>query len=76
MNVNLKAERLNRGLGITDAANRIGIHVSILQRAEEGINTPHPKNAFKIASFYGFKVTDIWPLPDEDESPEPQAVGS
>lgn len=76
MSVDIRAERINRGLGIAEAAKRMGVHVSILGRAESGENKPHPRNAFKIATFYGYRVTDVWPLPDEDETAEPQVVGS
>lgn len=76
MNVDLRSERINRGLGMTEAAKRMDVHVSILARAEAGISQPHPKNALKIARFFGYQVTDVWPLPDEDEEPQRQAVGS
>ena len=62
--IDLRELRHNRGLGLEDAAEQIGVHRSILARAESGENRPHPKNAFKIASFYGHKVTDLWPLED------------
>jgi transcriptional regulator with XRE-family HTH domain len=62
MTVNLKAERLNKGLSLADAADEIGVPKHVLLGAETGQNTPRPANAFKIAGFYGFKVTDVWPL--------------
>lgn len=74
MNIDLRAERVNRGIGVADAAKQMGVHVSILQRAESGENKPHPRNAFKIADFYGYRVTDVWPLPEETPEPEEAAA--
>jgi DNA-binding XRE family transcriptional regulator len=62
MNVDLRAERINRGLNINDAADRIGISRATLRRVEGGDQQPHAATAFKVASFYGYKVTDVWPL--------------
>lgn len=63
--VNLTAERLNRGLSLRQAAEQMGITGQTLSRAEQGEFQPHPNNALKIADFYGYKVTDIWPLAKE-----------
>ncbi len=60
--IDLAAERLNRGLSLTAAAKEIDVPLNVLSRAEAGDGRPHPANAFKIADFYGYKVTDIWPL--------------
>jgi transcriptional regulator with XRE-family HTH domain len=57
----LKAARLNKGLTVREAARRIGVTADILLRAEHG-SAPRPKAARKIADFYGYKVTDIWPV--------------
>lgn len=62
MSVDLKAERLNRGLNLSEAAVEIRVPLNVLQRAESGGSTPQPRNAKAIADFYGYKVTDIWPL--------------
>jgi DNA-binding XRE family transcriptional regulator len=59
--IDLRAERHNRGLSAADAAEQIGINKQVLLDAETG-RRPQPKNAFAIASFYGFKVTEIWPV--------------
>lgn len=64
MNINLKAERVNRGLGLQEAADAIGVPRNTLIQAELGKRVPQPPNAFKIASFFGYKVTDIWPVED------------
>ncbi len=60
--INLRAERLNRGLSLAVAAAAIGVDKSTLSRAERGVVEPIPAKAFKIASFYGYRVTDVWPL--------------
>lgn len=62
MSVNLKAERLNRGLSLPAASEAMDIPMNVIHRAESGDGRPHPANAKVIADFYGYKVTDIWPL--------------
>ena len=62
MTINLRAERLNKGLSLDQAADEIGVAKHVLLGAETGANTPRPANAFKIAGFYGYKVTDVWPV--------------
>jgi DNA-binding XRE family transcriptional regulator len=62
---NLRAWRINRGLGPDEAAKAIGVSRDTLVRAESGAAVPHPRNAFKIAQFYGVQVTDLWPVTDE-----------
>jgi transcriptional regulator with XRE-family HTH domain len=63
--INLTAERLNRGLSLTAAAEAMDVPLNVLSRAESEEGKPHPSNAFKIADFYGYKVTEIWPLPEK-----------
>lgn len=60
--IDLRAERLNRGLSVAVAAEKMDVSRDTLERAESGEVNPQPANAFKIASFYGYKVTDIWPV--------------
>ncbi len=73
MTVDLRAERVNRGLTLKEAARQMGlVGWKTLMRAEGGEVVPSPPNAFKIASFYGYRVTDVWPLPDRE--PEPEAA--
>lgn len=60
--INLKAERLNRGLSLTAAADEIDVPLNVLARAEAGDGRPHPRNAKLIADFYEVRVTDIWPV--------------
>jgi transcriptional regulator with XRE-family HTH domain len=64
MTIDLRAERLNRGLSLRQAADKIDVPEQSIRRAEQGLGVT-PANAFKIASFYGYKVTDLWPLDDE-----------
>lgn len=64
----LRAMRLNRGLSSREAAEQMGIEHRVLLRAENGESTPHPGNAFKIAAFYGYKVTDVWPVPQVERA--------
>ena len=60
--VNIRGERLNKGLSAKDAADEIGISKQVLLNAENRLNTPRPETALKIAKFYGHQVTDIWPV--------------
>lgn len=58
---NLNAERLNRGLTIPAFAAEIGVAPWVVRGALLG-RRPTPHNAYKIATYIGAKVTDIWPL--------------
>lgn len=63
MNINIVAERINRGLSIPQAALAMGIGRETLRSAEADLpDRPAPGTAKKIADFYGYKVTDIWPI--------------
>lgn len=59
--LDLKAERLNRGKNVLELATEIGVRPHVLRRAEAGERLA-PENAYKIATFYGYKVTDLWPV--------------
>lgn len=48
-------ERERRGLQYREAAAAIGVSVGTLHRVEHG-GKPGPRNAAKIARFYGFKL--------------------
>lgn len=63
--VDLRTARINRGLSQAEAARQIGVDADALARAERGVARPHPRNALPIAAFYGYKVTDIWPVDSE-----------
>lgn len=68
MTVDLRAERINRGLSCREAARQMGVEYMALQRAERGTTRrPRPATALLIAQFYGYQVTDVWPL--EEPSP-------
>ena len=60
--INLLAERLNRGLSAASAAKKMGVQKNVLLNAEAGRSLPRPATAYKIAGFYGYAVTDIWPV--------------
>jgi len=62
--VNLIAERLNRGLSLTQAAREIGVHRHTLKTLEAG-TAVSPGEAKKIADFYEVKVTDLHPYREE-----------
>lgn len=61
--MNIEAERLNRGLSVSDAATTIGVARGTLLKAERG-EVVWPPLAKRIADFYGVRVTDIWPVED------------
>lgn len=56
----LRRERLNLGLSRAKLAEKIGVTERVLILAETG-STPRPENARKIADYFGFRVTDLWP---------------
>lgn len=64
----LRGARLERGLSIRAAAAAMGLHHSVLARAERGA-IPAPSNALAIASFYGVSVLDVWPDDEGNEWP-------
>lgn len=62
----LTAMRLNKGFSIRGLAKHIDVPEQSIRRAETGERIS-PENAYKLAEFYGYQVTDIWPV---DRSPE------
>lgn len=64
-NVNLRAERINKGLSAKQMADKLDIDPQVLLNAERGVSIPRPESALKIAEFFGCKPTDIWPVEDE-----------
>lgn len=66
--IDLRALRVNRGIGLAEAAQAMGVHRSILARAESRENVPHPRNAVKIAAFYGLVPTDLWPVAEPEQA--------
>lgn len=63
--MNLRAERLNRGLSVAVMAAEVGVPEHVVRHAEKG-GVPVPANALLIASFLDVRVTDIWPEPDRE----------
>ncbi len=61
MTVDLKAERLNRGLSLDALSDEIDVPKSTLARMETGV-APRPAVRLKVADLYGYEVTEIWPL--------------
>lgn len=59
--MNLRVERLNRGLTAKDCAAEIGVPDYVLRYAEEG-GRPRPAAAKLIADYFGIRVTDQWPV--------------
>lgn len=66
--MNLIATRLNLGLSVAEAAERMGIARNTLAKAERGERI-HPGSAKTIADFYGKRVTDIWPIENDEPMP-------
>jgi transcriptional regulator with XRE-family HTH domain len=63
--MNLRAERIDRGLSLAEAGELMGVDRRTLNKAEEGV-MPQPAKAKRIADFFGVRVTDIWPVEDSD----------
>jgi transcriptional regulator with XRE-family HTH domain len=61
--INLKAERLNRGLSMIALAKQLGTSRQTIWNAENGKGVG-PALSYRIADFYGYRVTDIWPVED------------
>lgn len=59
--INLTAERLNRGHSIRSLAHELGIHQHALRRLEAGEGV-HPATAKKVADYFDCKVTDLMPI--------------
>lgn len=64
----LREARVNEGLSIRAAAEKIGVPPSVLFRAESGV-VPHLRHAHAIAEYHGKQVTDIWPLGEPEDVP-------
>lgn len=56
----LYAARVNRGLSQRDAARECDVPLTTIQALEDG-RTAHPRNAKKVADFFGVKATDLIP---------------
>jgi transcriptional regulator with XRE-family HTH domain len=73
VSIDLKSERLNRGLSLDALAEKTGVPKSTLARAENDGPQPTASNAFAIADFYGYKVTEIWPVDRQPKAEAPAA---
>lgn len=62
MKVDLRVERLKRGLSLDALSSEVGVPKTTLARVERGGPRPRPEVAFKIAKFYDFEVEDVWDL--------------
>jgi len=66
MRQNLVERRINLGLSVEQAAEKIGCAPMTYRRAEQGGPMPRPAIAKAIADLLGFeRVTEIWPLDPE-----------
>lgn len=63
--INLRAERINRGLSLDDLAERTGVAKSTLARVERRESIPSPRVQYAIATHFGLRPTDVWPLEQE-----------
>lgn len=63
--MSLKTLRLNRGLSVAACATAVGVPDHVVRHAESG-GRPRPENALRLADFFGCKVTDLWPVEDDD----------
>lgn len=66
MPARLIRKRVNAGLTLAEAARQMGVDQRTLKRAEAGLYIQEGPRK-KIAEFWGYKSTDIWPL-EEDEA--------
>ena len=65
MRLDLKAERMNRGLSLAALSEKTGVPTSTLARIETTDIEPAPKTKLALASFYGFEVVELWPVEQE-----------
>lgn len=68
MTINMRADRINRGLSQLELADRIGVSVDVVRNVEETGNRPRPANALAIANFYECTVLELWPGSERDRS--------
>lgn len=63
MAISIKAARVNRGLTQIEAAKRLGINKSTLQKWESGKNFPNAKKIALMCDIYNVKIDDLIFLP-------------
>lgn len=66
MTHNLRDMRRDRGLTVEQAATEMGISKQALSTIELG-RVPTAPVAFRVAGFYGLRVTEVWPSGDAPE---------
>lgn len=59
--ISLRIERLNKGLSIRALSREIPMNMATIRAAEAG-RPLTPASAFKLAEFFGRKVSDVWDL--------------
>lgn len=60
---NFLAARMNEGLSQRDLAAACGVSLTSIQRLEAG-GSVSPRNAKKVADYFGVRVTDLMPIAD------------
>jgi lambda repressor-like predicted transcriptional regulator len=63
--VDLKAERINRGLSLDALSEETGVPKATLARAERREGVPTARVQHAIATYFNKQPTEIWPLDDE-----------
>lgn len=61
--IDIRVERLRRGLSRAKLAETIGVSEDVIRGAEEG-RRPRPDHAVKIADFFNIDVLVQWPIED------------
>jgi transcriptional regulator with XRE-family HTH domain len=56
--IDLRAERLNRGLSVRELADEVGVDRKVIARLEDG-GTARVANVKRVADYFGCKVTDL-----------------
>ena len=65
--VDFRAHRLNCGLPIRAMAAEAGVAPHVWRYMENG-GIPQPASRKAVADYFGLKVTDIWPLDDDERA--------
>lgn len=65
--IDFRKERLNRGLSLTQLSALTEVPRNTIARVERGAE-PVPETKRKLASFYGWEVTEIWPVDDKHKA--------
>ena len=65
MGITLKAARVNRNLSQKEAAEKIGVSTSTLQKYEAGKHFPDIPTLKRIENVYGIQYADLIFLPSE-----------